>query len=268
MFLLHLTAGANSRLSALRYSEHRSTGAAFAFFAVTFACIFLLYSVEIYLKTQSLPHAVVHVPEILVGDLGAISILATAIAYSRGREFDLGATLGWIAKFMAFVFLWAVAFELLGHDRNKFLTVLEVSPDIIAAALGVIALGWVVYVRWGGVIGEGFFLLAIAYALLQVPANLVLSGFAPLAGSGLELTFPILAGGKILLAFGFLALLCGSTQPELNIDEPKYWPSGAVPVPNWLPRMWQVTGGFVTAIVVTVVADSVARMLNLPGSHR
>jgi hypothetical protein len=147
-----------------------------------------------------------------------------------------------------------------------FLKVLEPSPFVAIAMIESVALGWVFFVRWGGSAGAIFFCVAAGYGLLQLPAYLSVAGM-----QGLDFAFSLLAGGKILIAFGFLSLLCSSSIPEIKIEIPKYWPTKPVPPPRWMLQLvgWGVTAvvGFATSILTDPLKTKVQQYLGfLSGS--
>jgi hypothetical protein len=98
--------------------------------------------------------------------------------------------------------------------------------------------------------GVLFLVVALIYAFLQVPANLWAS-FADDLKKPEELTatFSYLAAGKILLAFGFLSLLCSSSLPNVRMNQPKYWPNKAITPPKWMRQI----GGWIVSLIAAIL---------------
>src|SRR5262249_30627892 len=116
-------------------------------------------------------HGVFHSAEMLVGNLASMSALVAALAYGRGKDFDLRAALIWMAIFALVVLIWVIPFEMFGHTTTLFWTVIEGAPGILIANVALIALGWAFFARWGGTTWI-YLALTTVYAILQFPANL------------------------------------------------------------------------------------------------
>jgi hypothetical protein len=210
--------------------EHPSTQNAFWFFFAGLFFILAGYGVRQDFFHPS--HYVRHVGDDFVGILSDICLLAAACAYTQGREFQLRNALSWIVYSAPAMLLWTIMFELAGHQTSAFATVLELIPALAVSAIAITKLGWAFYARWTGVTGALFLLVCVVYAVLQFPAGLV-DAENVILNSDLTLVWPLLAGGKIPLSFGFLSLLCSSAKPGVNIDVPKYSPTGSVSPLKW-----------------------------------
>ena len=71
----------------------------------------------------------------------------------------------------------------------------------------------------------------------------------------LNIAFSLLAGGKILFSFGFLSLVCESSDPDLEIDQVRTWPKNSVTPPKWMFFIGGWIVSFVTAIAVGVISE-------------
>jgi len=262
MLGLYLSASSGHGPNAILYKSHPATASAFWLMFVTFASFFISYGTQ-FLHDEamkSLPQGKIfidpcyHVAEAVVGNLASVCTLSAAIAYARGSAFNLGTAIRWIAVSLLAIFLWATVFE--NVDDSAFSTALKMSPDVIVSAIAGVALGWVFFVRWGGLNGALVLIVSVAYSVLQLPAYLSIGGIGALIPqSNLNLAFPCLAGGKLLLAFGILSLLCGSTAGALAMHEPKYWPTGAVPPPSWMQTFYGWIGSFVSSVAVAISTE-------------
>jgi hypothetical protein len=158
-----------------------------------------------------------------------------AIAYSSGKDFDIRRLTRRAGVAAMAMLLWVVLWEILGHENNLFWTSLLIAPEVAIANIAMVCLGWAFFVRWSG-FSTLYFILAMIYALLQLPALLELeldAFFRPQMLESLNIAFPLLAVCKIGLAYGFLSLLCRSTDAAIKIDQPKCWPSGSRKVADW-----------------------------------
>jgi hypothetical protein len=264
MILLYLSALAGMGPDTMRLSgHHRSTAIASLGFFTTFLCFFAEYVIA-HLKEGLTPewqqtlHVYLHVASTVFGSLASVCTLIAALSYLRGGNFDFKSTAIFFACYVFAIFLWAVAFESFNHDNSLFATTFEASPVILTAAVAAMALGWAFLARWGLMAGAPFFLVCFLYGILQLPAYLRgelgdLEGVgAVFKNSDLDFAFPLLAGGKFLLAFGFISLLCSSAEPGVDIDNPRYWPpADSVRPPNW---MLQVAGWIGTTVLSGIAA--------------
>jgi hypothetical protein len=245
-----------------------STAIAFWFFFATFVLTAITYALHYFAPSEecerstahevaSLTHQISHIIGDLIGNAASLSLLIAAVAYCWGEGFRWAKAVQIAFLIVLVMGLWGMAWELLEHRQDFFETLLVHSPGIIIAAIATTALGWAVFARWGGVIGFAFFLLAVAYAILQLPANLLLglTCFVKATTADLRLTFSLLAAGKLFLSFGFLALLCNSRKVK-DIDEPQYWPPRhRVPPPIWF------YGSTVSSIIIGVIIHTIANLI-------
>jgi hypothetical protein len=244
MLILYLHDTTTHQDSVLIAEKRLSTASAFWFYfaAFFFLLVFwLLVMAEHALEQRGidsgLPHGVVHLPRVAFGWLANLSLLMTAIAYSGGQDFNPRKLIGRAGVGTTIMFLWALLWEIVGHQSNLFWTSLLIAPELALANIAMVFLGWTFFVRWSG-FSTLYFTLAIVYALLQLPAYLQLELDTFFKGNRqllatLDIAFPLLAACQVMLAYGFLSLLRRSTVEAVEIDKPKYWPSGSRKVANW-----------------------------------
>jgi hypothetical protein len=216
-------------------------------------------------------HGYVHVADAVVGNLASLFMLMCAVVYSGGKDVKFAPIILSVMAYAFIVAVWAVIFELFDHTSSDFATALETAPEILLASVAGTALGWVFLARWGWT-AMPFLVVTIAYALLQSPAyirgefrHLTTPLGQSIRASNLDFAYALLAGGKILLAFGFLSLLCGSTNPEVNLDQPKNTPDKTVQAPkSWHHGLtWVVTvaGGLIISIFTEPFGSAIRKYL-------
>jgi hypothetical protein len=235
------------------------------FFAVFF--LFLVEYLLAYINEKGITefwHPVLHIANTTAGNLASLCMLIAATAYNRGTTFRLGHAFIYMAGFTFLAVVWASAFEYLGHE-NAFAIAMETAPVVLLASVSGTALGWVFFARWQGT-ALPFLLVCILYSVFQFPAY-VRGEFAfleacldpthclgpSIKNSNLDLAYAVLAGGKILLVFGFLLLLCGSNQEGLDINIPKSWPTKTVPAPH--SSVWGWGGSVLATIVIGAATE-------------
>jgi hypothetical protein len=230
--------------SALLIAKHPSTAFAFWFFFSAFGCLLVLYLLAL-LEAKLVPrpcdetdfssivHGTFHVVDIVVSNLASAMILAAGFAYSRGAGFKHRNAFIWIFVFSLIILIWALAFEFLGHWKNLLWTTIEGAPGVVIANIATVSLGWALFARWSGPTWV-YLLATIVYAILQFPANIAVEFACLLDTSSLRTVFPLLAAGKIILAYGFLLLLCSSASDDVKIDEEKHWPDRKVALRHWM----------------------------------
>jgi len=161
------------------------------------------------------------------------------------------------------MFLWALFWEIVGHSNNLFWTSLLIAPELAIANIAMVLLGWGFFVRWSG-FSTLLFLLAIIYALLQLPAFLELELDVFLKHDQLEtldISFPLLAACQVMLSYGFLSLIRGSTAAGVEIDKPRYRLDGPRKVAAWV---FPSVGGKSIRIAVDLVFGAVVAVLMYP----
>jgi len=279
MLVLYLQDSTNQSDSALVAKKHFSTACAFWFYFVAFSflLIFWLLVREEHLIEKNgldtgLTHAAAHLPRVMSNWFANLSLLMAAIAYSSGKDFDIRTSIWRAGMASVIMLLWVMLWELVGHANNLFWTALLIAPELAIATVAMVALGWAFYVRWSG-LSFLYFILAMVYALLQLPAYLELeldAFFTPEKLATLRFAFPLLAACQIMLAYGFLSLLCRSTVAEIKIDEPRHWPSGTrtlsdLTVPHvggvWLGKAVDLGFGALVAIVMWPLGEKFGPLL-------
>lgn len=253
MALIYLNVLFNDRPPSLVYSVHRGAAAAFLFFGVTWIFVLALYITL--LSVSEKPVLAIW----LLDNVSKLCLFGTAIAYSRGNQFNPRTTLAVLIALFVILSLWEVVFWWASGARpdDTLVAALRLAPDVMLSGIGIIAVGWVFFVRWGGLFGWFFLVVTIAYSVLQLPATLLL-GFdhflTNASRSDLEIAFSALAGGKVLLAFGFLSLICSSAS-SLELDNPRVWPGNPVAPPRWLYHLVGWAGSLATAIIAATVVE-------------
>src|SRR5713101_1375954 len=183
-------------------------------------------------------------------------------SYGQGLEFDLRRAIRRIPGYVLLLFLWGIFWEMIVDHRQNFVaSALMLAPDVVLANIALVLLGWVFFVRWSR-LGNLFVLVAILYALPQLPA-LLARDLGTFLKPELNLTtiFYVLAGGKVLLAYGFLSLLCSSVLPGIKVNERKLWPADRVPH-DFLPSIGRGrVADFILAIVFALIAVPIAEPL-------
>jgi hypothetical protein len=266
MTLIYLNVIANDRPIALVYSVHPSTTMAFFFFGTAWIFVVCLYT--ILLATDGKPT----LPVWLLDNVSKLCLFATALSYSRVREFNLKLTLAVMAATLLLLSLWEVFFSWLskGWPDDMLIGSLRLTPDVMLSGIGIVLIGWAFFVRWSGLFGWFFLLVTLAYSVLQFPATLLL-GFdhflADPIHSDLNIAFSCLAGAKVLLAFGFLSLVCESSDPALEIDRPSTWPRNPVSPPKWVFHLAGWGGGVVAGVAVGLISDGVKGLVPWPWPH-
>jgi hypothetical protein len=254
MVLIFVNALWHKRPSSLVYSVHPSTTLAFLFFGSAVVSVFVLYFIWLVFGDRA------ELPILLLDDVSKLSLFAAALAYSRGKQFKLGITIVWLVALFLLLSIWELVFweleELL--PNSMLVGSLRLAPDIILSSIVIVLIGWVFFVRWGGLFGWFFLLVTISYALLQFPGILMI-GFEHFLTrdfpTDLNIAFSLLAGGKILFSFGFLSLVCESSDPDLEIDQVRTWPKNSVTPPKWMFFIGGWIVSFVTAIAVGVISE-------------
>jgi hypothetical protein len=238
----------------------------FWFFFAVFS-LFLVEYVLLYINNKGISefwHPVLHVTNTTAGNLASFCMLVAAIAYNRGSKFSLHHAFIYMAGFAFLAVVWASAFEYLGH-ASAFAIAMETAPVVLLASVSGTALGWVFFARWQGTAWP-FLVICILYSLFQFPAYVrgelaflktcvdATHCLGPsIKNSNLDLAYAVLASGKVLLAFGFLSLLCSSDQEALEINSPKSWPTKTVPAPHSSAVRW--SSALLATIVIAVVTD-------------
>jgi len=261
MLGLYLSANAGVGPEAIRYPSYPSTASAFYLFSGTFLC-FLIF----YLMQQTAPNSLHRVANLTISNLASACTLAAAVAYARGNAFDMRSAALSIGVCGFATFLWAAIFEyVVKQPQNLFFNALESSPQIILSAVARIALGWVFFARWG-LASAAFLLVSAAYAFVELPGYLeevVEIKNTPELNLSEELTlaFPLLAGGKILLAFVFVSLLCSSTIPAVDINNPKIWPTGSVTPPFLRNHVSGWVLSVISGVLIAILTDPLKMLL-------
>jgi hypothetical protein len=192
--------------------------------------------------------------------MASLFTITAAFAYSRGRGFR--AVVATVSMIILAILVTVDEIILLtwGQAQNILITTLELAPDVVIGSVAGVSLGWVFFVRWGGLAGWLFLLVTVGYALLQLPANIWFSlrhFLSTTDARTLEQVFALLAGGKVLVIFGVLLLLCSSSRRTVNIDQPKHWPEHAVPLPAWgsISPLVGWVPALITAVIVAIFTD-------------
>jgi hypothetical protein len=250
-----------------------SVFAAFWFYFFAYLCVFILYALVWFLNWLTTviapenlgpPHAAVHVVESLFSGVGGTSLLMASFAYRRGREFDFRGAIQIVYLVAAGMFCWGVFWELMSHSNNLLWSSIKVAPEVIISAIAMFSLGWVFFVRWSSATVLLYFVVTAVYAILQFPAYLAaeLGPFFKDA-SPLNISFAFLAGGKIVVAYGFISLLLASTPDVFDINEPQHWFGPRVKPPKWIfPRIGGWIGGLIIALVFALIAPWLLQRLS------
>ena len=249
MFLSYLQDGIEIDDGAPFAGKYPSITGAFWFYFAAFACLLVFWPfvmAEHILETEQAKggnvenygmwHVAVHVPRIMFGFLANLNLLYAGIAYCQGKGFDARRSVRQVGIATVAMLFWVLLWELLGHTQNLFWTSLLIAPEVEIAGVAMVFLGWGFFVRWRG-FSTLYLAVAIAYALLQLPAFLYLEldeYLEPKFLKNLEIAFPLLAACQILLAYGFLSLLRRSTAKGVDIDTPRFWPSGPRVDADWV----------------------------------
>lgn len=254
-----------------------SANIAYWFFAAMFACFLIQYQLaDLFQKdstTSDTAHIVYHVTLNVVGNISSLCLLGAAVAYSRGKQFDLGKTALVMGVYIGLVLMWSLLMEMANHRDSVFLTALGAAPVMALSGIAGAALGWAFFVRWGWT-GFPLLVISVAYSFLQLPAyiriefaNLNSAIGTGIAASDLSFVFPLLAGGKLLLTYGFLTLLCGSNDPVVAIETPRNWPAQTASVPQSAKVIWGWFVGLAVSFIVALVTDPLKEIVVTPLSH-
>lgn len=270
MGVLYFFARSQGSPAAILLNKYPSTAAAFWFFFAGYTCLFFLYLwIHIYIKAgRSLDSTEFNIGSDILGNTANLCFLAAAVAYFRGNAFKHIHAAGTTVLVAVFITIWAFGWNELGAPDNLFAKGLQYAPEMVVPTVAFGALGWAFFARWGGLPGLLFLVVAGVYALLQVPANL-LANFGPdlKDATALNTTFSYLAAGKVLLAFGFISLLCSSTTRAVRIKEARYWPEPgqSVTPPRWIRQLagWMVT--LSASIIVALVTQFKCTFFKLIG---
>lgn len=248
--------------SVLLFTKNQSAASSFWFYFAAVFCLSLTYAALYSAKDFGHENTLLgHVIFDTLGDLGSLCTLAAAWAYSRGRDFSAAGTLLILGLAAGFLIIWYLAWRTIasGTPETLLFVLLRDAPGIVLAVVSTVALGWVFFVRWGGLVGGIYLLFRVGYGVLQLPANLRidLRPYLIDGGASLDISFAWLAGGKVLLAIVFLSLLCRSDLPDIAISNPKYAPQEAVhlaePVRKGLLRDLAIA--LVMAIIALILTD-------------
>jgi hypothetical protein len=142
--------------------------------------------------------------------------------------------------------------------ETLFFVLLREAPGIALSIVSTVALGWVFFVRWGGLVGGVFLLIRFGYGVLQLPATLRIYILPFLKDNGtLDISFEWLAGGKVLLGIAFLSLLCRSDLPGIAIATEQLAPEGEVHLGSRLRKalLFDLAIALVMAIIAAVFTD-------------
>jgi hypothetical protein len=248
MSLIYFNVVGNQRPTSLVYKLHQGTAAAWLF---VFAFWAILLSVG--------EKAVLAIW--LLDNVAKLCLFGTAIAYCRGSKFNPEVTLIVLILLLIILSAWETGFWWASGIRpnSMLLVALRLAPDVMLSGIGIVAIGWVFFVRWGGLFGWFFLLVTIAYSAFQLPATLML-GFdrflTKTDSPDLDISFSALAGGKILLIFGFLSLICSSAT-GLELNEPRVWPENSVASPRWMRHLIGWVGSLAIAVIAGVISEKV-----------
>ena len=224
------------RDSALLFERHPSAASAFWFFFIALSSLLLIYLLVPprtaggstgLAASWEMFHPVIHGAVTVLSNFANFCLLMAALCYSSGKAYGIWKQRSRIAAFVAGIFVWTICWEVAGHRQSVTLTSLMLAPDVVMANVAFVLLGWSFYVRWKG-LGTIYFLFTIIYALLQLPALIsreLGDFFDPRYAATTDKLFFWLAGGKALLAYGFLSLLSSSVCPAIRVDEKKNWPA-------------------------------------------
>jgi hypothetical protein len=241
----------------LLYTQNQSTAGCFWFYFAAVLCVLLTYARAYSAKDFGRDDALlVRASFDTLGDLGSLCTLAAAWAYSRGKDFSAANTLLTLGLAAGFLIIWYLAWRTIAPGPLLFV-LLQEAPGIVLAVVSTVALGWVFFVRWGGLVGGIYLLFRVGYGVLQLPANLrtYLGPYLKDGGASLEISFAWLAGGKVLLAAVFLSLLCRSGLPDIAISKPKYAPQEAIHLAE------SVRKGLLRDLAIALVMAIIAAML-------
>jgi hypothetical protein len=246
------------------YLSYPSNMNAYWYFFTSFACILVEYSILHFVPDFGAPqaeflHWLQHGAEVVLSNVGNISMLIAAIAYGQGKDFNVERAWRsfWICTLA--IMIWAICWELADHEHNLLYTSVLIAPDVLGSDVALLLLGWVFLARWSG-IGVFYFIVTIIYALLQFPANVALELCSVLGGGQIPvpckalldpLLFYLLASGKIALAGGFVLMLRQTTK---DIDQARLWPK--TPRGSPFPMSTQeISVAFLFALVAPPVLD-------------
>jgi hypothetical protein len=245
--------------SVLLYNKNPSTASSFWFYFAAVFCLLLTYAVYNSAKIFSQEDALlVNLIIDILGDLAGLCTLATAWAYSRGKDFSAASTLVSLGLAAGFLIIWHLMWRTIAPP-TLFFVLLRQAPGIVLAVVATVALGWVFFVRWGGLVGGIYLLIRVGYGVLQLPANLraAVGPYFKDGGTSLDISFAWLAGGKVLLAIAFMSLLCRSDLSVIAISEPTYAPQGEVNLPEPVRKslLLDLAIAFVMAIIAAPLID-------------
>ena len=260
MSAISLSAMASNEPKSLDFRKYPSVTWAFTFFATVWCCTFIVYVALVLFKNVP-PDSPLWTALGLFDNVAKVLLLATAIAYSSGREFNVKKTAAWLGALLIVLMLWTIVGDMIGrvYPRNIFVAAMQIAPDLVISSIAIVAVGWVFFVRWGGPAGWLFLLTTIAYAILQFPAafKIGLSAFLrPEDVRNLDVAFSCLAGGKILIAFGFILLIWNPKLRGLDVRAPKRWlPAKSVKMPKRMYQWigWPLSGA--ASIVTSALSD-------------
>lgn len=209
-------------------------------------------------------HAVIHLPRVVFGWVANLSFFLAAISYAAGKQLDLRRLLRIALITTAAMALWALFWEIQGHNDNLFWTSLLIAPELAIATVAMVLLGWSFFVRWSGLFPTLYFAVTLIYALFQFPAfiELELDHFIAREHlNTLSVSFPLLATFQVLLSYGFLSLLRSSTACDVNMDETRYLFGGPRQVAKWA---FPIEGGKAVRIAVDVAFGLLVAVLMYP----
>lgn len=258
MLLVHRHEIAKDPHSALIAKNHLSTTAAFwcyftayVFLTIFWVLVWLENGIESHGIHLGLAHSLIHVPRIMCGWLASSCLLMSAIAYASGKRLHLRGMISVAAKAAVAMLAWAVLWEIPGHAHSAMWTALLISPDLALATFAMVLLGWAFYVRWSGSFPAVYLALTGVYAVLQLPLHLALDldeflqkvgGRPPLLSTEfletLNVSYPLVAGCHLLLAYFFLSLLTRQAAPGVDLEQPRLLLGGSRATARWMgPRL-------------------------------
>jgi hypothetical protein len=122
-------------------------------------------------------------------------------------------------------------------------------PLVILSMVAHLSLGWAFFVRWNGLDGIIFLSIAVLYGLIEMGSFLTFV----LGSADSEYATLIVLIPRILLACGFIALICSSDDPRLKVSEPMYWPGATAVVPRYrLIKLPGIIGAGITSVLAMI----------------
>jgi hypothetical protein len=201
---------------------------------------------------------VLHFLLIFPNNIASLCILLSALMYIQGNKFNLkNAILGSVIGVVIFL-IWATIASFAADLNNIYVTLLLFTPVVLFSMVAHLALGWAFFARWFGLDGFIFLAITIVYSLVEMAGFLLF-----ILGKPGEFANALVLILRIILAVGFIALICSSNNPAIEINSPRYYPQATVIPKYQLTKLPSIVATMLAALMA--ILTQIEKICNLLG---